>query len=56
MLLTLSLFLALLLVFSASATAQQALRTLELETSLEMERVSNPRIAPDGRQIIYTPA
>ncbi len=54
MLRTLSLFFALLLVFSASATAQQAMRTLELETSLEMETVSNPQIAPDGSQIIYT--
>jgi len=32
----------------------QAMRTLSLEDYLEWEWVSNPRISPDGREILYT--
>jgi len=34
--------------------AQEEVRTLDLETYLDMESVSNPQISPDGTQIIYT--
>jgi hypothetical protein len=29
-------------------------RTISLETYLDLERVSNPQISPDGRQLLYT--
>lgn len=32
----------------------QSPRTLALETWLDWERVSGPRISPDGRQVVYT--
>ncbi|HSR69481.1 MAG TPA: S9 family peptidase [Acidobacteriota bacterium] len=37
---------------SADPTPQ--LKRLQLETFLDFERVSNPRISPDGKQILYT--
>jgi dipeptidyl aminopeptidase/acylaminoacyl peptidase len=34
--------------------AQESMRTLELETYLDWEWVSEPQISPDGSQIVYT--
>ena len=46
---------ALVLVFPRAAAAQEdADRWLTLDLYLEMESVSDPQIAPDGSQIIYT--
>lgn len=46
---------ALVLVFPRAAAAQEdADRRLTLDLYLEMESVSDPQIAPDGSQIIYT--
>ncbi|NNK62489.1 MAG: S9 family peptidase [Gemmatimonadetes bacterium] len=36
------------------AAAQQPTKTLDLEMYLDVESVSNPRISPDGSQIVYT--
>jgi Tol biopolymer transport system component len=51
---------ALLLAFAPVAPpvaplwAQEEIRTLDLETYLDMERVADPQISPDGTQIVYT--
>jgi len=34
--------------------AQQEMRTLDLETYLDMESVSDPQVSPDGSRIVYT--
>ena len=39
--------------FSGGAAAQGAIRTLQLETYLDMEDVSNPQISPDGEWLAY---
>ncbi len=39
---------------AAAPLGAQQPRTLQLETYLDWERVGNPQISPDGRQIIYT--
>ncbi|HSR49981.1 MAG TPA: S9 family peptidase [Acidobacteriota bacterium] len=50
----------LLSAFSFVAAAQemgaqdQEIQRLKLETYLDFERVSNPRISPDGKQVLYT--
>lgn len=43
-------------VFSAGAQAHApaAAKTLTIDESLEMQSVSNPRISPDGRRVIYS--
>ena len=38
----------------APVLAQDDIRTLSLETYLDMESVSNPQISPDGSRIVYT--
>ena len=50
---TLALLAAALLV-PADSSAQAPEGTLQLETYLDWEWVSNPQISPDGRQVIYT--
>ncbi|MFQ5538018.1 MAG: S9 family peptidase [Gemmatimonadota bacterium] len=49
-------FFALLLLLTGPGIvrAQEASRTLSLEMSLDMETVSNPRISPDGKRVVYT--
>ena len=52
----LALFAALALALPGTAFAQDAavdVRRLTLDLSLEMERVSDPQISPDGQQIVY---
>ncbi|MDT8341358.1 MAG: S9 family peptidase [Longimicrobiales bacterium] len=39
---------------AAPIAAQEATRTLSLETYLDMESVSNPQISPDGTRIVFT--
>ena len=41
-------------VFSASAEAQDADNRLTLDLYLEYESVSDPRLSPDGQQVIYS--
>jgi dipeptidyl aminopeptidase/acylaminoacyl peptidase len=48
-----SVLVALTVLTVGPVTAQQS-NTLELSTFLDWERVSDPQISPDGRQIIYT--
>jgi dipeptidyl aminopeptidase/acylaminoacyl peptidase len=44
-----------LVAWSVGASAQaRAVKKLQLEQFFDMETVSNPRISPDGKQIIYT--
>jgi dipeptidyl aminopeptidase/acylaminoacyl peptidase len=43
-----------LVALSAAATAQERDDMLELDLYLEWERVSDPQISPDGRQIVYS--
>ena len=38
----------------APVEAQQDLRTLDLETYLDMESASDPQVSPDGTRIVYT--
>jgi dipeptidyl aminopeptidase/acylaminoacyl peptidase len=50
----LTLLAALLTVVPSSLSAQQVVRVLDDETFMEMERVTNPAMAPDGQQIVFT--
>ncbi len=53
---SLALFAALALALPGTAFAQDAavdVQRLTLDLSLEMERVSDPQISPDGQQIVY---
>ena len=49
---------ALSLILAATAPvavqAQQEMRTLDLETYLDMESASDPQVSPDGSRIVYT--
>jgi dipeptidyl aminopeptidase/acylaminoacyl peptidase len=47
-------FLALTLVAPLPTSAQPRARVLDDTTFMEMERVSDPAIAPDGKQIVFT--
>jgi Tol biopolymer transport system component len=44
----------LLLVATSHMVAQQQLDRLTLDLYLEWESVSDPRVSPDGEQVIYT--
>jgi dipeptidyl aminopeptidase/acylaminoacyl peptidase len=46
--------LSLLLTLAVTAFAQTKPRLLDKETFLDMEAVGNPKISPDGKQIIFT--
>lgn len=51
---TLGRTLVLTLLLAPVASAQQATRTLTLDMYLDWERVSDPRLSPDGSQIVFT--
>ena len=46
--------LAFTLTQSEVAAQDSAMRTIDLEMYLDLESVSNPQIAPDGSEIVYT--
>jgi len=51
---TLGRAIVLTLLVAQSAAAQESIRTLTLDMYLDWERVSDPRLSPDGRQIVFT--
>ncbi len=51
---TLGRALALALFLAGPAAAQESIQTLTLDMYLDWERVSDPRLSPDGKQIVYT--